>query len=366
MKNFTLLNTRGEITHLARYAGERPSVIDLSFANAEAIRRNSFKQWAVDPGLALDSDHNAIKFIIDHGLCEIPDYFPVKYNLIKVDTDVWSKTLDTELTNLDPTLTPLLDSPNLTNDQLDTYAESLSEAIQTTLAKTAKERRPSPNAKPWWDNDLDDATKAIANARETHQSYQRLTGEYNQKLHTNVIQHRNFFKRLCKFKKNTWVNQTLEAASTKDIWSFPKWAKGTRNYPTPPISQGPGQPKATTHEGKCEALRKEFYQPPLPPPALIQEFSPDLVNRLDTDLPFIDITPEEISDAISKNNANSAPGHSQITYKVLKWTWANQNGRKHITALLQKCLRNGYHPKSWRKAIAIALPKPNKPDYSNP
>ena len=125
----------------------------------------------------------------------------------------------------------------------------------------------------------------------------------------------------------------------------------------------PGQPKATTHEGKCEALRKELYQPP---PALIQEFSPDLVNRLDTDLPFIDVTPEEISDAISKNNANSAPGHSQITYKVLKWTWANQNGRKHITALLQKCLRNGYHPKSWRKAIAIALPKPNKPDYSNP
>jgi ribonuclease HI len=33
---------------------------------------------------------------------------------------------------------------------------------------------------------------------------------------------------------------------------------------------------------------------------------------------------------------------------------------------MQKCLRNGYHPKTWRKAIAIALPKPNKPDYSNP
>ena len=33
---------------------------------------------------------------------------------------------------------------------------------------------------------------------------------------------------------------------------------------------------------------------------------------------------------------------------------------------MKKCLRNGYHPKSWRKAIAIALRKPNKPDYSNP
>ena len=29
-------------------------------------------------------------------------------------------------------------------------------------------------------------------------------------------------------------------------------------------------------------------------------------------------------------------------------------------------LANGYYPKSWRKAIAIAIPKSGKPDYSNP
>jgi ribonuclease HI len=362
-KNFTLLNIRGEITHMARHPGERPSVIDLSFANAEASRLNSFKQWAVVPGLALDSDHSAIKFTLDHGLCEIPVYFPIKYNLKKVDTEDWTKAFDEELTKLDLTLTPLLNNPNLTNEQLDTYADSLSEAIQNTLARTAQERKPSPNAKPWWDKELDDATRATANAREAHQTYQRLSGEFSHELHTNVLQKRNFFKRLCKFKKKAWVNQTLETASTNDIWSFPKWSKGTRNYPTPPISQGDDQPKATTHEEKCEALRKELYQPP---PTLNQEFSPDTTNRLDTDLPFIDVTPEEIRDAIFKNNANSAPGHSQITYQVLKWTWANANGQKHITSLMQKCLRNGYHPKSWRKAIAIALPKLNKPDYSNP
>lgn len=33
---------------------------------------------------------------------------------------------------------------------------------------------------------------------------------------------------------------------------------------------------------------------------------------------------------------------------------------------MQKCLWKGYHPKAWRKAIAVAIPKPNKPDYSNP
>ena len=157
-KNFTLLNTRGEITHLARHAGERPSVIDLSFANAKATRLDTFKQWAVDPGLTLDSDHNAIKFILDHGLQEIPDYFPIKYNLNKVDTEDWSKTFDSELNKMEHTLTPLLNSPDLTNEQLDTYTDLLSSVIQNTLAMTAQERKPSPNAKPWWDKELDNAS----------------------------------------------------------------------------------------------------------------------------------------------------------------------------------------------------------------
>ena len=178
-----------------------------------------------------------------------------------------------------------------------------------------------------------------------------------------VLHNRNFFKRLCKFKKKAWVNQTLENASSNDIWSFPNWSKGTRNYPTPPISCGPSQPpKAVSDEDKCEALRKELYQPP---PALEKEFAPDIQTRFDTDLPFQDVTPDEIRDAIFKNKYNSAPGHSQITYQVLKWAWAYPSGQKHIETLIRKCLQNGYHPKSWRKSIAIALRKPNKPDYSN-
>jgi hypothetical protein len=205
LKNLTLLNRRGEITHLARQAGERHSVIDLSFANAEAVRLDTFKQWAVDPALALDSDHNAIRFLLDHGLSEIRDYFPIKYNLNKVDPEEWSKAFGTELHKLEPTLTPLLTSDNLSTHQLDTYAETISEAIQNTLAMTAPERRPSQNAKPWWDKELDDATRSVANAREAHQAFQSLTGEFSPDLQANVLRTRNFFKKLCKFKKKACV-----------------------------------------------------------------------------------------------------------------------------------------------------------------
>ena len=362
-KSYSLLNKKGEITHLARHAGERPSVIDLSFANPEAMRLDTFKHWAINSDLSLDSDHNAITFTVDHGLQEIPNFLPIKYNTKNVNPEEWSKFFDQELTKVEHVLAPLLDNRTPSNDQLDIYAETLSQSIQNALASAAPARRPSAKAKPWWDNDLTNATKSIAACRAALQTHQNLTGEYDLTLHTDLIRNRNFFKRLCKFKKKIWVNQTLENATTKDIWSFPKWSRGIRNYPTPPISQGPGLPKAVSHEEKCEALRKELYQPP---PPLEHEFSPDISTRRDSDLPFTDVTSDEVRDAIFMSKNNSAPGHSQITYQVLKWAWSNPNGQKHILSLMQKCLRNGYHPKSWRKAIAIALRKPNKPDYSNP
>ena len=89
------------------------------------------------------------------------------------------------------------------------------------------------------------------------------------------------------------------------------------------------------------------------------------MSHQENDLPSSDITTEEIQDAIFKNSTNTAPGHSQITYQTLKWAWNSPIGQKYIMDLMQKCLKSGYHPKPWRKAIAIALRKPNKPDYSN-
>ena len=81
LQGLSLLNPKGEITHLARRDGERPSVIDLSFANQEASNNDTFKDWAIDTRLALDSDHNAIKFTIDQRIQEIANPLGIKYNL---------------------------------------------------------------------------------------------------------------------------------------------------------------------------------------------------------------------------------------------------------------------------------------------
>ena len=86
---FSLANTKGEITHLARHGGERPSVIDLTFTNHEANIQDTIKDWAIDPQISLDSDHNAIKFTIDHGQAEIDNPFGIQFNTKDVQPDKW-------------------------------------------------------------------------------------------------------------------------------------------------------------------------------------------------------------------------------------------------------------------------------------
>ncbi|TFK63831.1 hypothetical protein BDN72DRAFT_746972, partial [Pluteus cervinus] len=81
---------------------------------------------------------------------------------------------------------------------------------------------------------------------------------------------------------------------------------------------------------------------------------------------FEPVTATEIQEAITGCNSSSAPGPSQISYQPIKWAWDTEQGSTLITALMQKCTETGYHPIAWRRAIAIALRKPGKPDYSNP
>lgn len=131
--------------------------------------------------------------------------------------------------------------------------------------------------------------------------------------------------------------------------------------PVPAINRGPDKPPAVQHAEKCDALRDELFQPPPPLPHIPE---PDLTNANPQEFEFVDVTKEEVRAAIFEQGPNKAPGISQSPFKAIRWAWDEE--ADCITNLIRQCLRTGYHPKMWRKAIAIALAKPKKPDYSNP
>ncbi|KAI0728450.1 hypothetical protein C8Q72DRAFT_756138, partial [Fomitopsis betulina] len=73
---------------------------------------------------------------------------------------------------------------------------------------------------------------------------------------------------------------------------------------------------------------------------------------------------EEVRSSIFDQGADKAPGLSQCPFRTIRWAW--EVASDTILALMNHCLRTGYHPKEWRKAITVAIPKPGKPNYSNP
>src|SRR5690606_7308409 len=83
-----------------------------------------------------------------------------------------------------------------------------------------------------------------------------------------------------------------------------------------------------------------------------------------TTIPWVDITDNEIRDAIFTSALNKAAGPDGLSFRCLRSaydcipTWFHQ---------LYKCvLSNGYHPRCWREAKGAILAKPNKPDYQSP
>ncbi|KAJ3793239.1 hypothetical protein GGU11DRAFT_852486 [Lentinula aff. detonsa] len=183
--------------------------------------------------------------------------------------------------------------------------------MQKATEKVAKARRPSPHAKPWWDETCMAAINRVRRAQRDARRYRMENGFADSELMKAIKHEDNHYHRLVKFKKGTWATKTIEEAHPDDMWGFRKWSKGTRNYPMPAI-QRVGRPPATTHEEKCEALREELYQPA---PRLPRAFEVNLSDVDPQDIPFHDITDTEISEALADTNNTSAPGPSQQGYQ---------------------------------------------------
>jgi len=127
------------------------------------------------------------------------------------------------------------------------------------------------------------------------------------------------------------------------------------------LTHGPDISPAISLQEKCDTLRDTLYQELPNLPDLIVA---DLTQRNPDEIPYTEILLTEVSEALFSISSNMAPGPSQITYKMIKWVWPI--AAEPITTLFQRCLSKGYHPIQWRRAVAVALRKPNKPDYSQP
>ena len=69
-----------------------------------------------------------------------------------------------------------------------------------------------------------------------------------------------------------------------------------------------------------------------------------------------------MADLLRDTSSSSAPGFSGLSWAILKRAWSNID--EHFRHLTDACLLIRYHPRTWRCALVVVIPKPDRADYT--
>jgi Reverse transcriptase (RNA-dependent DNA polymerase) len=157
--------------------------------------------------------------------------------------------------------------------------------------------------------------------------------------------------------KQEWANNFLKNASTEKLWTAAHWWHGHYLCAVPALSTEAGLSNDPT--SMASALSGRFFQLQPPIPATDKDNLPNLPQRS-----FAPITESEIGVALADTSNSSAPGPTGHGYKLVKWAW--EGAPIWFVLLFNLCLLAGHHPRAWKSASIVVIPKLNKTDYSLP
>ena len=89
---------------------------------------------------------------------------------------------------------------------------------------------------------------------------------------------------------------------------------------------------------------------------------PGIYKPADGGRAFVRVDVHLVGSLLAKATNTSAPGDDRISAGIIKVFW--QWDRQRITQLVRAYIRLGYHPKLWKTAKGVVIPKPGKPDYT--
>ncbi len=266
-----------------------------------------------------------------------------RYNLKKAD---WN-TVNANLTQLLPAL---MDPDTATAEDLDKYAEGITNAIHRTLEETVPKLRPCPFSKRWWNENL---TQLKREANRLRRRYQRTRCALNRdRWHSK----RNEYDREIKKAKNTTWRKFVSEADARSIFDLKKYMGGSSNY-----TNMPNINNATSHADKSIELQHAFFPPP--PPANISDIGQN--PQYPVPVPYQGtITEHQLERTVHKTNPKKAPGPDGIANMVIQKTYDVIKG--HMLTMAQASFNLAHFPSPYKTSTTVVLKKLNKPDYTQP
>ena len=293
---------------------KRGGVLDLAWTNIPG------SDATVSEYHTVGSDHLPLHISLQ---CNMPR--PGHTLLRTVDEDLGAKMRDFL------TLLPL--GPLNSAKDIDQAAQQLQECIIRAHKAVCTRTVSGAACVPWWQPSLSEARRLA-----------RQTDNWGP-----------FRKEVRKAKAEYWARQINEAKDT-DIWRIGRWRHKRDPLGAPPLKDG--EEVCITGQEKAECFLRRLLAKAARNPAPALEGPP--AKRLPgVPLPSLVDTKDCLL-----GSGNTAPGLDRLTTNVLQSVWETIGAR--VQAIYTACLIIGHHPRAWKEARVVMVPKPKKDDASNP
>ena len=335
-QTFELQTSRGTITRQGR-EGERSSTLDLTWFNLAATVQSLLTTPEVDWPASIGSDHAGVWTIwtTQQTLSTAPTDTVAtrafKNNMTTEEQKAWRERIADLLYPLGGDLS----TPTL----IDEATNALQAAVEKACTEHMGHKKPpGPRPQPWWNEACTEAVQAIRNA-------------------TNEEEEQEAAKQLTKatrLAKRSWAD---EVVTSSNVWEVAKWRHGRKISQIAALRTEEGQLTFDTNQ-MANILATRFFNKD---PGNVQLHQSDDPEPLPT-REFHQFTHEELGRGLDRTSNTSAPGISGISWAILKNAW--KTIKDHMTEIANACLTIGYHPIQWRRALVVAIPKPERDDYS--
>lgn len=335
------------------------SIIDLTLSTRGV---GGLAKWEIDESLATTSDHEVIVFewtplnaiILERKMDGARnwdiDRLCAEEQALEAASENWLELSEGRA---------LVDAWATSPTELEAEAQWLQDSLRAVLDRHAAGKVPRARSKRWWTDEVRQQRQLFASARRAHND-DRICFEEYRRVRNDYYTFVRRAKRLAweSFLEGVLPDDGKGSKATADparCWQALRYTKPQVPSYTPAIKVVgvDGQPDkiAATAEEKEEIF-------------MAQAFPPQVMDNEDIQIPDTSagVSAEQVREALFTQAVNKAPGIDGIGFKALRllWRWAEDR----VVALVQGCIRTGYHPCTWKTAKGILLRKQGKPTYS--
>ena len=312
------------------------NTIDLAFSNI------SLASAVVEDHLATSSDHFTLSLILPNVDLTLPQA-PGKVRVTtEEELERFKELVIAGAGRIPPdTATPA---------QLDTLATALVDLLQTAAKAAGRPVRKGTRSAPWW---TDECAEAAAEYRTMRRIFPL---GFNREIQ---LARKEFQCVVRRAKRQYWRNLIDGFTDSASVFKAVRWLKSPGAFQPPPLQVD--DVVYETQIDKANALRRSTLERRTAADDIADPWIPVCPTRK---IPFAqEITLDEAEDCTIRTG-NTSPGADNVTVKLLRVVWDVIG--EHVRRLYQGCLAIGHHPKAFREAEVVMIPKPGRRNLSTP